>query len=43
MLPHIFNYMLDRDIHSVLNYALIQVSNDILNDAELLEELAASI
>ena len=43
VLRHIFDHVLHRDIGCVLNDALVQVSNDVLNNAELLEELAARV
>ena len=43
VLGHILDHVLHRDVCGVLNYALIQVTNDVLNDAELLEELAPGV
>jgi hypothetical protein len=38
----IYNFLYSY-IHVILNYALINVSNDRLDNAELLEELSASV
>ena len=43
MLSHVLNYLLHRDVHSVLYNSLIQVPDNVLNDTELLEELAAGV
>ena len=43
VLAHVLNDVLHCDVHSVLNYALVQVANDALDYAELLEKFAASI
>lgn len=37
VLRHILNYVLHRDVHRVFYDTLIQVPNDVLNNAELLE------
>ncbi len=39
----LFNHVLHRDVRSVLNYALVQVTNNVLNDTELLEKLAPGV
>jgi len=43
MSTHIFYYVLNCDVHGILNYALVQVANDVLDDSELLEKFAACV
>lgn len=43
MLPHVFNYVLDCDIDGVLDNALVEVPDDVLDHSELLKQLSASV
>ena len=43
MLPHIFNYVLDCDVDGVLDNALVEVPDDVLNHSKLLEQLPSSV
>lgn len=43
MLAHVLNDVLYGDIDCVFNDSLVKIANDVLNDAELLEELAAGV
>lgn len=43
MSTHIFYYVLNCNINGILNYALVQVANDVLDDSELLEKLTAGV
>jgi len=43
MFAHILDDVLHGDIDRVFNDALVEVSDDVLNDAELLKEFAAGI
>ena len=43
MLSHVINDFLNGYVDIIFNYSLIDVSNDTLNDAELLEQLTTGI
>ena len=43
MLPHIFNYVLNCDVDGVLDDALVEVPDDVLDHSKLLEQLSASV
>ena len=43
VLPHIFNYVLDCDVDGVLDNALVEVPDDVLDHSKLLEQLPSSI
>ncbi len=43
MLSHVINDLLNGYVDIIFNYSLVYVSNDALNDAELLEQLATGI
>ena len=43
MFSHIFNDVLHSDVDSVFDNALVQVSDDVLDHSELLEELSPCI
>ena len=43
MFSHIFNDVLHSDVDSVFDNALVQVSDDVLDHSELLEELSSCI
>lgn len=43
MLRHILNDALHRDIDGVFDYAFIQVTDNVLDDAELLEQFAPRV
>ena len=43
MLSHVINDLLNGYVDIIFNYSLVYVSNDALNDSELLEQLATGI
>jgi hypothetical protein len=43
MLSHVINDLLNGYVDIIFNYSLVYVSNNTLNDAELLEQLATGI
>ena len=43
MLSHILNDVLDGNVNCVLNDSLVEVPNDVLDHAELLEEFATCV
>ena len=43
MLSHILNDVLDCNVDGVLNDSFVEVPNDVLNHAELLEEFATCV
>ena len=43
MLGHVIHNLLNGYVDIIFNYPLVYISNDALNDAELLEQLATGV